>query len=205
MLEEKTINWLRLTLIPAIGPVRARKLLERFIQPDKILLASQKEIAAVLGNSLAEAINQQRKRIDIDKQLRLIEEYQVKIITQDNPIYPENLKNIFDPPLVLFLRGELLPCDDFSIAIVGTRMASIYGINMARKISTQLGQLGFTIIKREGEGFWDELPGWSMESPDQFTEFPQVCIPHSCGIEATTKLENAADFLEGGYPVTDVV
>ncbi|MGD9014667.1 MAG: DNA-processing protein DprA [Candidatus Omnitrophota bacterium] len=152
MLEEKTINWLRLALIPAIGPVRARKLLERFIQPDKILSASQKEIAAVLGNSLAEAINQQRKMIDLDKQLRLIEKYQVELITQDDPAYPENLKNIFDPPLVLFLRGKLSLSDNLSIAIVGTRMATVYGMNMARKISTQLGQYGFTIISGGARG-----------------------------------------------------
>jgi excinuclease UvrABC nuclease subunit len=50
MLEEKLINWLRLALIPAIGPVRARRFLERFFQPDKILSASQKEIASVLGS-----------------------------------------------------------------------------------------------------------------------------------------------------------
>ena len=84
--------------------------------------------------------------------MRLIEKYHVKIITQDDPAYPVNLKNIFDPPLVLFLRGEILPEDDLSIAIVGTRIATIYGMNMARKISSQLGQRGFAIISGGARG-----------------------------------------------------
>ena len=152
MLEQKTLDWLRLTLIPAIGPARARKLLVRFKEPGEILTASQREIASVLDSSLAQVIDQQRKEVDLDKQLRLIEKYQVKIITQDDPAYPVNLKNIFDPPLVLFLRGEILPEDDLSIAIVGTRIATIYGMNMARKISSQLGQRGFAIISGGARG-----------------------------------------------------
>ena len=152
MLEQKTLDWIRVALIPAIGPLRLRKLLERFGQPNRILTASTREIASVLGNSVALAIQQQRNKIDLDRQLHLIERYRVRIITQDDPVYPANLRNIFDPPLVLFLRGEILPQDDFSIAIVGTRIASIYGMNMARKISSQLGQGGFTIISGGAHG-----------------------------------------------------
>jgi DNA processing protein len=151
MLEQKTLDWLRLALIPEIGPVRGRKLLEKFKQPRRILLAPTEEIAPVVGESVAQRI-QQRKEIKLNEQLRLIEEYQVKIITLDDPEYPANLKNIFDPPLVLFLRGQILPEDDYSIAIVGTRMATVYGVSMARKISSQLGQLGFTIISGGARG-----------------------------------------------------
>ena len=152
MLEQKDLDWLRLTLIPAIGPIRARKLLARFISPAEIFAASQREIASVLGESVAQTIDQQRKKIDVDRQLCLIEKHQVQIITQDDPAYPANLKNIFDPPLILFLRGKILPQDELSIAIVGTRLASIYGMNMARKLSSQLGQLGFTIISGGARG-----------------------------------------------------
>ena len=152
MLEQKTLDWLRLALIPEIGPARVRKLLARFREPGEILTASPGKIASVLGDSLARVIDQQRKSIDLDRQLYLIEKYQVKIVTQDDPVYPVNLKNIFDPPLVLFLRGKILPEDNFSIAVVGTRIATIYGINMARKISSQLGQRGFTIISGGARG-----------------------------------------------------
>ncbi|MFH1678984.1 MAG: DNA-processing protein DprA [Candidatus Omnitrophota bacterium] len=154
MIDQKTIDWLRLILIPEIGPRRGKELLKRFSGPGEILDAPQKAIASVLSASLAEAIVRQRNSINIklDEQLYLIKKHKAKIIAQDDPAYPENLKNIFDPPLVLFLRGEILPEDMLSIAIVGTRMASLYGINMARKISSQLGQRGFTIVSGGARG-----------------------------------------------------
>lgn len=152
MLKQRTIDWLKLTLIPEIGPIRAKKLLEKFGEPGKILCACSKEIASVLGDVLARVIDRQRKSIVIDKQLQLIEKYRVRIVTQDSAQYPANLKSIYDPPLVLFLRGNFLPQDDLSIAIVGTRMATIYGINMARKISSQLAEKGFTIVSGGARG-----------------------------------------------------
>jgi DNA processing protein len=152
MLKQKTLDWLRLSLIPSIGPLRASMLLKAFAEPGRILSASLKEIAAVLGGSLAEDIERQRKQVDLDRQLRLIEKYRVEVITQDDPAYPLNLKNIFDPPLVLFLRGKLLPQDSLAVAIVGTRLASIYGMNMAAKISGQLGERGFTLVSGGARG-----------------------------------------------------
>ena len=151
-LKQKTIDWLKLALIPEIGPARANKLLARFNEPGEILNASQREIASVLGDRVALAIDQHRRSINLDRQLHLIEKYQVRIVTRDDLIYPDNLRNIFDPPLVLFLRGKILSADKFSIAIVGTRMATIYGMNMARKISIQLGQRGFTVISGGARG-----------------------------------------------------
>ena len=152
MLNQKTLDWLKLALIPGIGPTRAKKLLIRFIEPSRILSAAVKEIASLLGDSVAQAIDREREKVDLDKQLELIDKYQVKIITLDDPGYPENLRNIYDPPLVLFIRGEILPEDETSIAIVGTRLATIYGMNMARKISSQLGELGLTVISGGARG-----------------------------------------------------
>ncbi|MFC1657936.1 DNA-processing protein DprA [Candidatus Omnitrophota bacterium] len=152
MLEAKTLDWLKLTLIPAIGPARLKMLRERFLQPDKIFAASEKELASVLGAEPAGVIQRQRKEIDLARQLRLIEKYRVQIITQDDASYPKNLRSIFDAPFLLFLQGELSPGDDFAIAVVGTRMATLYGMNMARKISIQLGQAGFTIVSGGARG-----------------------------------------------------
>ncbi|MFH1578208.1 MAG: DNA-processing protein DprA [Candidatus Omnitrophota bacterium] len=152
MLKSKHLDWLRLALVPAIGPARGKKLLEEFGTPGEIFRASLKDIAAILGNSVARIIDGQRRAVDLDEQLCLIEKYKVKIIALGDPQYPANLKNIFDPPLVLFLRGEILLEDSLAISIVGTRMATIYGINMARKISSQLGQHGFTIVSGGARG-----------------------------------------------------
>ena len=152
MLEKRTLDWLSLALIPEIGPVRGKRLLERFGRPGDILTAPTSKIASVLGNPLAQTIDQRRKNIDLETQVRLIEKYEVRIICWDDSAYPANLRNIFDPPLVLFMRGRILIEDNLSIAIVGTRMATIYGMNMAAKISTQLGEAGFTIISGGARG-----------------------------------------------------
>ena len=151
-MEPKVLDWLKLAQITEIGPVRGRSLLERFGTPDRILASSFKEIAAVLGSKLARLVLQKRDSLNIDSQLELIENCGVKLIPWDDPLYPENLKHIFDPPLVLFLRGNIVLEDNFSIAIVGTRRATIYGMNMAAKISSQLAERGFTIISGAARG-----------------------------------------------------
>ena len=160
MLDEKKLDWLKLALIPEIGPVRGSKLLEKFGSPGEILRLALKDITSVLGQSLACEIVRQRKKIDLDKQLGLIKRYNVSILTQSDSAYPQNLRNIFDPPLVLFLKGNILPEDSLSIALVGTRMASVYGMNMASKISSSLGQRGLTIISGGARGI-DTSSHWA--------------------------------------------
>ena len=188
MLEQKTLDWLQLALIPEIGPVRASRLLARFNEPDNILTASQREIASILGNSVAQAINQQRRNVDLDRQLRLIDKYQVRIITRDDLAYPANLKNIFDPPLVLFQRGKILTDNEISIAIVGTRLATIYGMNMARKISSQLGQRGFTVISGGARGIDTAAHQAAIEIN------ARTVVVLGCGVDVVYPTENARLF-----------
>ena len=152
MLTENTLNWLKIALIPEIGPIRGKRLLERFQEPGKILTARQSEIAAVLDNNIAQAIVKKRENLDLDTQLRLIKQHRVKIVAFDDAAYPAILKHIYDPPLVLFQQGEDLTQKQAAIAIVGTRMATIYGRNMARKISSQLSERGYTIISGGARG-----------------------------------------------------
>lgn len=154
MLNQDLIDWLRLILIPEIGARRGKKLLERFKTPRAILEAPLETIAEVenIGLGVAKKIVEGRKRIDLDRQIKLIEKYRVNLITIDNETYPANLKAIFDPPLVLFVRGEILPQDYFAIAIVGTRLASFYGKTMAEKLSGQLVERGFTVVSGGARG-----------------------------------------------------
>ncbi len=154
MLSEHDIEWLKLSLIPEIGARRGKKLLERFKTPKAILGASLNELAQVegVGFELAQKIVAARPGLDLARQLRLIDKNQVDIVPLDSPDYPVNLKAIFDPPLVLFVKGKILPQDYFSIALVGTRMNSFYGRAMAEKLSSQLAQKGFTIVSGGAKG-----------------------------------------------------
>lgn len=154
MLSQDLIDWLRLVLTPEIGPRRGKKLLERFKTPKGILEAPLDDIAEVenIGREIARKIVEGRKRIDLDRQIKLIEKNNVTLIPLDSASYPVNLKSIFDPPLLLFVKGEILPQDYFSIAIVGTRMSSFYGRSMTEKLSGQLAEKGFTIVSGGARG-----------------------------------------------------
>ncbi|MFA4888824.1 MAG: DNA-processing protein DprA [Candidatus Omnitrophota bacterium] len=154
MLSQELIDWLQLVLTPEIGARRGKALLEKFITPKAILEAPFAEIAEVenIGREVARKIIEGRKRIDLGQQIKLIEKNNVALIPIDSVSYPESLKSIFDPPLVLFVKGEILPQDHFSIAIVGTRMASFYGRTMAEKLSRELAEKGFTICSGGARG-----------------------------------------------------
>ncbi len=126
----------------------------KFKTPKAILEASLDDIAEVenVGRAAAKKIVEGRKKIDLDRQIKLIEKNNVTLIPLDSELYPASLKSIFDPPLVLFVKGEILPQDYFSIAIVGTRLASFYGRTMSERLSGQLAEKGFTIVSGGARG-----------------------------------------------------
>ncbi|MFH0790362.1 MAG: DNA-processing protein DprA [Candidatus Omnitrophota bacterium] len=154
MLTQDSIDWLQLVLIPEIGARRGRKLLERFKTPKAVLEASLEDISEVenVGRDTAGKIIDSRKKIDISRQIKLIEKNNVTLVPLGSESYPASLKTIFDPPLVLFVKGEILTQDYFSIGIVGTRMASFYGRTMAEKLSRELVERGFTIVSGGARG-----------------------------------------------------
>ncbi len=154
MLTRDLIDWLQLVLIPEIGSRRGKSLLEKFKIPKAILEASLDDIAEVenIGLGVAKKIVEGRKNVDLGRQIKLIEKNNITLIPLDSEFYPTNLKAIFDPPLVLFVKGKILPQDYFSIAIVGTRMSSFYGRTMSEKLSRQLSEKGFTIVSGGARG-----------------------------------------------------
>ena len=154
MLSQELIDWLRLVLTPEIGSRRGKSLLEKFKTPKAILEASLGDIAEVenVGWEVAKRIVEGREKVDLGRQIKLIEKNNVRLIPSDSEFYPANLKAIYDPPLVLFVKGEILPQDYFSIAIVGTRLASFYGRTMSEKLSSQLAERGFTVVSGGARG-----------------------------------------------------
>lgn len=142
-----------LNMILDIGSIRLKKLLEIFHTPENILRASFKELMFVsgIGEKIAAKIYALKKE-DLDQELVLAKKYGLRIITQDDLEYPENLKNIPDPPLVLYVKGKLKKEDNFSLAIVGSRRASFYGLSAAEKFAFELSQSGFTIVSGMARG-----------------------------------------------------
>ncbi len=136
-----------------IGSTRLKKLLEFFGNPENILKAPFDKLAAIhcIGEKSAGKIAALKEE-DIDRELELAKEYNLKIITMDDTEYPENLKQIFDPPIVLYVKGTLKSEDRFSIAIVGSRRASFYGLSCAEKFAADLAERDCTIVSGLARG-----------------------------------------------------
>ncbi len=145
-------DWLCLALTPGVGTARFIRLLARFGTPGRVLRASQEELTDIVGKNLASRILQHARAVDLDLQESRMNEYGVSLLTMDDPAYPAQLAEIYDPPLLLYLRGALLEEDQYAVAIVGTRKASSFGIKMAHKLAGGLAEHGITVVSGLAEG-----------------------------------------------------
>ena len=129
-----------LNLLEGVGPVRVRQLLEAFGEAPEVLRASRQQLLRVhgIGEELADTVANWQKNIDLAAELKRIEDFGCRIVIQTDAEYPELLKQIYDPPVVLYVKGRLLPKDKNAVALVGSRMTTHYGIEVARKLAYQL-------------------------------------------------------------------
>ncbi|MFC1467592.1 DNA-processing protein DprA [Verrucomicrobiota bacterium] len=143
-----------LNRIEGLGPVTVRRLVETLGSASAILEADAGELkeAPKVGPKLADAIIRQRRDIDVAQELEATETIGARIITLIDDEYPQALSAIYDPPLALYIWGELLPEDGKSLAIVGSRSATNYGIGAADRFGFQLAQLGFTVVSGMARG-----------------------------------------------------
>ncbi|MFA6431396.1 MAG: DNA-processing protein DprA [Candidatus Margulisiibacteriota bacterium] len=138
--------WLGFNLINGIGPITIKKLFDHFGSIEKAWFASLSEISTIEGlrKEPMNAFLNNREITDLDGEIDKLDNIKAICFEEDN--YPQNLKNIYDPPPVLYFNGDILPEDENAIAIVGTRKASNYGLAIAEKLSKELANYGFTII-----------------------------------------------------------
>lgn len=143
-----------LNLIDGVGPVRTRQLLDHFGEAPAILSASRDQLRRVrgIGEDTAEAIASWEKKIDLNAELKRIEDFKCRVVIGSDPEYPPLLKEIYDPPIVLYVKGSLLPKDKNSVALVGSRMTTSYGMEVARRLGYQLAYLGVTVVSGGARG-----------------------------------------------------
>ncbi len=140
-------HWVELSLVPGIGAKSFFKLLAHFGDPEKALRASRPALQQVPGlpSGVIDALRQGCKP-ELDQALALIEKHRVSVITFHDPLYPEYLKQIHDPPPLLYVKGELVPADSSAISIVGSRRATRYGKMVAERLAGDLARMGITVI-----------------------------------------------------------
>jgi DNA processing protein len=141
-------------MLPGMGPVRLRKLLAIYHSPERVLLAAREDLRRIegIGPEVAENIINWDSLVDLPSELKRIEEFGVKVLTQNCPGYPPELREIHAPPIVLYMWGTLSEADRSGIGVVGSRNASVYGLESAKKLSYQIAYAGLTVFSGLARG-----------------------------------------------------
>ncbi|MDD5005163.1 MAG: DNA-processing protein DprA [Candidatus Omnitrophica bacterium] len=143
-----------LNMVPSLGSISISRLLNAFDKPQEVFDASPEKLSGVEGITARKIseIKKARKSVNLERELKLAKDSGINIITILDDNYPENLKNIYDPPAVLYVKGEFLDCDYNSVGVVGSRRASFYGLSTASRLSAELSGLGLTIVSGLARG-----------------------------------------------------
>jgi len=145
--------WVGFNLIKGIGAVRMQALINHFEDLEAAWKAAPVDLArAGLSLKLIERIVQARGQVDLEKVWAKIESQGIKILTWKDEAYPQRLKEIEQPPPVLYVRGDYLPDDLFSVAIVGTRRVTPYGRQITEELSSYLAANGITVVSGLARG-----------------------------------------------------
>lgn len=151
---------LALHSIDGLGPMRLKTLIDRFKDLQLAWNALEKELLEVgIPKNTALLLVETRKKLDPNKYLEDIEKAGIKWMTYFDEEYPGRLKQIYDPPIVLYYKGEILPEDEKAIAVVGTRKITGYGKLVTEKFVSELVAAGFTIISGLARGV-DSAAHW---------------------------------------------
>ena len=154
MLSNETISLIHLNLIQGVGLKTVQVLRDVFGSAEPALQAMPDELRKIDGLSPAICDLLIRKPVlyPIERELELIDEYGCQVLTLYDAAYPSRLKEIDTPPLVLYIRGELIPDDSLSISLVGSRDAKDYGRKVSYQLSYQLAQRGLTVVSGFAKG-----------------------------------------------------
>ena len=145
--------WLGFNLVRGIGPVRLRMLLDFFGDIQSAWEAPERALHDVkLDRRSLRNFLKLRHQVDLDEVLRQVERAGAQVLTWDTPDYPALLRQIDGAPPVLFVRGTLTPADEWSVAMVGTRKATVYGREVAHRLAIDLVQNRVTLVSGLARG-----------------------------------------------------
>jgi DNA processing protein len=152
-LTDPKMFWVGLNLVKGIGSVRFKALLDEFGDPETAWNASpQALLDAGISQKIVESFQRVRKGVSLDQVWDRLQSLGVDVLTWDDLDYPRHLKEIDQPPPVLYVRGSILPEDEWSVAIVGTRRVTAYGRQVAEEVATTLAHNGVTIVSGLARG-----------------------------------------------------
>jgi len=149
--------WVGFNIVHGIGPMKFRALLNHFGDLEEAWHADARELtSAGLDRRALKNLMTTRSTVSLDGEMEKIERQRAKVLTWNDPTYPTRLLNIYDPPPVLYVKGEILDEDQWAVAVVGTRGATIYGKEATRQIAGGLARNGLTIVSGLARGIDSE-------------------------------------------------
>ena len=153
MNETEKKYWVAFSRVPSIGRARLQLLLHHFGSLSDAWSASSTPLKeAGLDRRSVAAITAMRSKLDPDTEMERLERLGIYVLTWEDSEYPRRLKEIYDLPPVLYVKGTLLPEDERSVAVVGTRRATAYGREAASQLTADLARSGVTIASGLARG-----------------------------------------------------
>jgi DNA processing protein len=166
MHSDDYLGWVALALTPGLGARTAGKLLREFGSPDAIFNAS---LMALEGHRLpaavAQALHSRRPLSDAAKELAQVQAAGCRLLTWDEPEYPARLREIYDPPPLLYVRGNVELLNRHTISVVGARRPTPYGNQMAERLSKDLADRGLVIASGLARGIDASAHKGALNSP----------------------------------------
>ncbi len=153
MSERDIRYWIGFNKVSGIGAARLQALLDYFGDLQTAWQAPVHDLrqAGLDRRSLANLLKA-RDKLDLDAEMGRLEEANVRVLTWSDASYPPNLRQVYNAPPVLYVRGQIEKRDEWAVAVVGTRRASVYGKEAARMIGTGLAQAGVTVVSGMARG-----------------------------------------------------
>ncbi len=187
-MSEKDIKyWVGFSLIPGIGRVRFGHIESYFGSLENAWTAPQAELKhAGLDSGTIESIIACRSGISLEEEMEKIERFGVKALTHHDVDYPSRLKEIYDYPPVIYVRGSLLAEDEWCLAVVGTRRATVYGRQVAEELVADLARSKITIVSGLARGID------SVAHQSALTAGGRTLAVFACGLDIVYPAENTA-------------
>jgi len=147
-------DWVELNMTPGIGPRAAAKLLERFGSAEAVYNATRTELEQLrLAPEAVDTIIARDLRFKAEAEIASVRKLGGEILLLDDGVYPSSLREIYDPPIVLYVKGAWSKClDQPCIGVVGSRKCSTYGQNSALMLARDLAQRGLTVVSGFARG-----------------------------------------------------
>jgi len=178
--------WIGFSLIPGIGRVRLTQLENYFDSLEDAWKATPADLKqAGLDSRSIRATTSWRAKISLEAEMEKLERYGVKVFTWHDPDYPSRLKEIYDVPPILYVRGSLLREDEWCLAVVGTRRATVYGRQVTEEIVADLARSKITIVSGLARGIDSVAHRSALETGGR------TIAVFGCGLDIVYPAENA--------------